>query len=508
MTKGIILILDFGSPYTRLIAQRIRENHVFSRIVPYNISSKEIKLQKPKGIILSGRSNKAFNKKPPLPDKAIFRLKIPILGIDYGMQAIVKILGGRVKSAKVPEFQRCELFIDNTSNLFWQTPSNITCWMNSSDYVKKLPSGFKKTAHTQNNPIAAIASPSKNIFGVGFHPEVVTTQRGSQILSNFLYKICGCIGSWTMDSFISETIGNLKKTVGKDKVILNIAPTLNSFVTALLIDKAIGRRLKCIFIDNGLLCKDEKKLIRKAFERHSRLNLSYIDRSKRFLYSLKGVVKPEEKRTIVKNLFAKTFLEEVRKAKGTEFLAQGTLYPDVGKPPRISLGSEAIQESRKDRRKLKSKSTPDDPFLRLKPLQPLRDLFKDEVKVVAKELGIPDSIIFRQPFPDTGLATRIIGEVTPLRLKVLREAQNCLVEEIKAAGIYEQVWQSFAILFPTGNIVAIRCIASTDGITAEWVRLPYEILDKVCRRILHRVKGVKRVVYDISSQPPSTIEWE
>jgi GMP synthase (glutamine-hydrolysing) len=508
MTKGSVLILDFGSPYTKLIAQRVRENHVFCRIVPYNIPAKEIKLQKPKGIILSGRSTRAFTKKPPLPDKAIFRLKIPILGIDYGMQVIVKALGGRLKSAKIPEFQRCELFIDETRHLFWQTPSNITCWMNSSDFIRKLPSGFKKTAHTQGNPIAAIACFSRKIYGVGFHPEVVTTQRGSQILSNFLYKICGCIGTWTMNSFIRETINNIKKTVGKAKVILNMTPTLDSFVTALLVNKAIGKKLKCVFIDNGLLCKDEKKQIKKTLSRYSRLNLSFIDRSKRFIHSLQGVTKPEEKKTIAKNLFIKVFQEEVKRLKGVEFLAQATLYPDVGKPARSLLTCESPEKPKKRRGRSKSKSGSDDLCLRLKPLQPVADLFKDEVKVVAKELGLPDNLIFRQPFPDTGLATRIIGEVTLSRLKVLREAQNCLVEEIKAAGIYEQVWQSFAILLPIRNIIAIRCVASTDGLNAEWVRLPYEILDKICRRILHKVKGVKRVVYDLSSQPPASIEWE
>ncbi|MFC1658920.1 glutamine-hydrolyzing GMP synthase, partial [Candidatus Omnitrophota bacterium] len=423
MTKNTVLILDFGSPYTRLIAQRIRENHVFCRIVPYNISAKEIKLQKPKGLILSGRSARAYNKKPPLPEKAIFKLKIPILGIDYGMQAIVKILGGRVKSAKIPEFQRCELFIDSSGTLFWQIPSNITSWMNSSDCIKKLPAGFKKTAHTQTNPIAAISCQGKKIFGVGFHPEVVSTQRGSQILSNFLYKICGCIGSWTMDAFIRETIAGIKKTVGKSKVVMNITPTLNSFVTAILINKAIGKRLKCIFIDNGLLRKDEKKQIKKAFEHHSSLNLSYIDRSKRFFQVLKGLTHPEEKRNAARSQFLKIFQEEVKRVRGTEFLAQAMLYPDVGKPPSRQPGIEDVfKESR----------------IRLKPLQPLRDLFKDEVKVVAKEMNLPDNIIFRQPFPDTGLVSRIIGEVSPQRLKILREAQNCLVEEIKTAGIYEQ----------------------------------------------------------------------
>ena len=484
MNKEIILILDFGSPYTQLIAQRTRENHAFPRIVPYDISAKEIKLQNPKGIILSGRSTLVYTKKSPLPDRNIFKLNIPILGIDYGMQVIVNLFGGRVKCTKLPEFQKCELFIDDTRNLFWQMPNNITCWMNYTDYIKKLPKGFRKTVHTQDNPIAAVECISRKIFGIGFHPEVAVTQRGSQILSNFLYKICGCIGTWTMDSFIKETVSSTKKMVGKRKVILNLTPTLDSFVTALLINKAVKKRLKCIFIDNGLLRKDEAKQIRTAFARHFCLNSKYVDRSQRFLHSLKGVVEPEEKRRIINNLFIKIFQEEAKKIKGARFLAQGTVYPEVGK------------------------STNEHGPLKLKPLQPLKDLFKDEVKVVAKEMGLPDNIIFRQPFPKTGLAMRIIGEVTAPRLKILREAQGCLVDEIKAAGIYEQVWQSFAILLPTKNTMAIRCIASIDGVSADWVRLPYEVLDKIARRILNKVKGVNRVVYDISSQPPATIEWE
>jgi len=295
-----------------------------------------------------------------------------------------------------------------------------------------------------------------------------------------------------MNAFIRETTSSIKKTVGKGKVILNITPTLNSFVTALLVNRAIGKKLKCFFIDNGLLRKDEKKQIKKTFERHGHLNLSYVDRSKRFFQELKGVVKPEEKRAITKSLFIKVFQEVVKKVKDAEFLAQEILYPEASKSSRNPGCNDLLQESR----------------IKLKPLQPLRDLFKEEVKIVAKELGLPDNIVFKQPFPETGLVTRIIGEVTPARLKTLREAQHCLVEEIKAAGIFEEIWQSFAILLSTGNVVAIRCIASTDGVTAEWVRLPYPVLDKICRRIINKVKGVKRVVYDISSQPPATIEWE
>ncbi len=495
MTKELILILDFGSPYTQLIAQRIRESHVFSRIVPYNISAKQIKQQKPKGIIFSGGPTTACDdKKVPLPDRDIFRLDIPILGIECGMKIILRYFGSQIKSAKFksPEFPRCELFIDDTRHLFWQMPNNITCQMGWAYEIKKLPAGFRVTAHTRDNPVAAVENSSRKIFAVAFHPEAVATQRGSQILSNFLYKICGCIGTWAMSSFIKETQDSIKRAVGKSKVILNLNGTLNSYVTALLINKAIRRRLKCIFIDNGLLLDGEVMEIKKVFGRNFHLNLSCVDRGQRFLHALQGVIEPEEKRKIVSNLSAKIFQEETKKLRGAEFLAQGVLYPEISKTQAFTVYNEDPRESTK----------------RLKPLQPLKDLFEEEVKVIAKELGLSDNIIFRQPMPSAGLAIRIIGEVTNSRLKILREAQDCLVEEIKAAGIYEQISQSFAILLPMKNIIAIRCIASTNGIIADWVRLPYPVLEKISRRILNKVKGINRVVYDISPQPPATIEWE
>ena len=341
------------------------------------------------------------------------------------------------------------------------------------------------SSHIQDNSIAAIECLSKKIFGICFHPELIATQRGGQILSNFIYKVCGCIGSWTVNPFIKKTVSEIKKTVGKNKVILNLTPTLGSSVTALLLNKAVGKKLKCVFIDSGLLHKDELKQMSKIFDGHWRLNLKFIDRSRRFLQGLKGISDPEEKKKAVSAQFARIFKEEVKKAKGAKFLAQETFYSKSGKPV-----------------------NPANQNLKLKILEPLRSLFKDEVKSLAKELGLPDSLIFRQPFPEAGLANRIMGEVSASRLKILQEAQACLVEEIKLAGIYEQVWQSFAVLLPLKNIIAVRCIASTDGIKAEWVRLPYEIMEKISRRILTKAKGIRRVVYDISSCPPTAIEWE
>ncbi len=485
MNREFILVLDFGSVYTELLAQRVRENHLFSTIVPYNISAKAIQLQKPKGIIFSsGAQTLSGSKKAPLPDKNIFKLNIPILGIGYGAEIIVKHFGGQVKSTKPPDLQRCELFIDDPRNLFWQMPNNITCWMNYAICIKRLPRDFKKVAHTQNNSFAAVTCLSKKIFGIAFHPEVVATQRGSQLIGNFLYKICGCIGTWTMDSYIRETISEIKKTVGSDKAVINLTATLDSSVTALLINKAIKKRLKCIVIDDGLLRKDEVKQLKNFFIRNFNLNLSSVDRSQRFIHGLKGVTDAGKKRNVINNLFIKIFQEQMKKVKGVKFLGEGMLYSRINKP---AAGNS--------------------PF-KLKLLQPLKNLFKEEVKVLAKELGIPDNIIFRQPFPREGLAVRIIGEVNPLRLRLLREVQSLLTEEIKSAGIYEEIWQSFAILLPVKNVVVVRCIASTDGITAEWVRLPYGLLDSISRRILSKIKGISRVVYDISSQPPVPIEWE
>ncbi len=485
MNKEIILILDFGSSYTQLIAQRIRENHVFSKVVPYNISAKEIQLLKPKGIIFSGDSSVAQNKKLPMPDKAIFKLNIPILGIGYGMQVIVQTFGGRAKPAKMPKFQRCELFIDETRGIFSQMPSNITCWMSQGEHITKLPPGFKKIAHTQDISVTAIENASKKISGLGFHPEVVATQRGNQILSNFLYKICRAIGAWTMSSFMKETLSEVKKTVGKGKVILRLTPTLTSVVMATFLNRVIKGRLKCILIDDGLLRQNEAKHIKKALVRNFKLNIKSLDRSKRFLQSLKGVVDPGEKRRVVQELSEKVFQEELKKTKGTAFLAQETLY---------SVSTKS--------------SSPKKMPARMKLLEPLKSLFKEEVKIIAKDLNIPDEIISEQPFPEAGLALRILGEVTATRLKLVREAEDYLVDEIRSAGLYEEIWQSFAVLIPAGNIIALRCVASTAGMNAEWVRLPYDIIDKVAKKILSKVKGVSRVVYDVSSRPPTPIEWE
>ena len=513
MIRQTILILDFGSQYTQLIARRVRENKVFSNIIPYNTPAKEIAKLMPKGLILSGGPASVTQKKSPHPDKGIFKLGIPILGICYGMQVIAKMQGGRVKHTKEREYGKAELFIDETRDLFSHLPGNFTCLASHGDYVTKLPPGFHTSAHTLNAPNAAISNTKKKIYGVQFHPEVTHTEKGNQILSNFLFKACGCLGRWTMQSFIKEAIENIKKTVGKDKVVLGLSGGVDSSVAALLVHRAIGRNLRSIFIDNGLLRKDEPQQIKKVFRNMYHLNLDYVDRSKRFLTRLKGITDPEEKRKIIGDEFVKVFEEEAAKVKGVKHLAQGTLYPDV---------IESVSPTGAPSSRIKSHHNVGGlpAHMKLKLVEPLRELFKDEVRQIARELNLPDHIIYRQPFPGPGLAIRIIGEITPQRLQILREVDRRVLEEIRNAGLYEQVWQSFAILLPIKsvgvmgdertyeNVVALRCVASLDGMTADWVKLPYELLEKISNRIINEVKGVNRVVYDISSKPPATIEWE
>lgn len=511
--KNFILILDFGSQYTQLIARRVREMKVFSQIVPHNIPATEIDKLAPKGLILSGGPASVYDKSSPDLAKNIFKLGIPILGICYGMQIIAESLGGKVKFATEREFGSTELFIDSHKDLFDSLPSNLTCWMSHGDQIKKLPQGFVTIAHTLNTPIAAIGNRHKKIFGVQFHPEVEHTQRGNQILNNFIFKICGCFPRWTMDSFIDESINKIKETVGNKNVICGLSGGVDSSVTAVLIHKAIKNQLKCIFIDNGLLRKDEPEQVKRTFRSQFHISLKYVNATKRFLEKLKGVLDPEQKRKIIGHEFIRVFEKEALGIKKVKFFAQGTLYPDV-----IESVSATGAPSARIKTHHNVGGLPKD--LKFQLIEPLRDLFKDEVRAIGKQLGMPDHILYRQPFPGPGLAIRIIGEATKERLEVLRNADEIVMDEIKKANLYHSVWQSFAILLPIKtvgvmgdkrsyeNVIAFRCVTSKDGMTADWVKLPPELLEKISNRIINEVKGINRVVYDISSKPPATIEWE
>ncbi len=511
--KETILILDFGSQYTQLIARRIRESKVFSRIVPFNISIEAIKEINPKGIILSGGPMSVYDKGAPMPHKEIFKSGIPILGVCYGMQLITHIFGGKVGKSKDREFGRVELFVDSNRDLFTNLPTNLTCWMSHGDEIQKAPPGFSTSAHTLNAPIAAFANRSKHIYGVQFHPEVVHTQRGINILQNFLLQVCGCLPRWTMDKYIDAAIREINENVGNKKVVLGLSGGVDSSVAAVLIQKAIGNRLHCIFVDNGLLRKNEVASVQRTFKGHFNMNLMVIDAQKRFLKRLEKIEDPEEKRKIIGDEFVNVFQEAAKKIKGVEFLGQGTLYPDVIESVSPTGGPSAVIKSHHNVGGLPK-------TMKLKLVEPFRELFKDEVRIIGKILLVPETVLKRQPFPGPGLGIRIIGAVTEERLAILRDADEIVLDEMKKANLYHEVWQSFAVLLPIKtvgvmgdqrtyeNVVAIRCVNSVDGMTADWVQLPYELLGKIANRIINEVRGVNRVVYDISSKPPATIEWE
>ncbi|MGE5279235.1 MAG: glutamine-hydrolyzing GMP synthase, partial [Deltaproteobacteria bacterium] len=504
--KNAVLILDFGSQYTQLIARRIRENKVYSKIVPHTLPAEEIKKIGPRGLVLSGGPSSVYDEKSPKCDKAIFKLGIPILGICYGQQLMAHVLGGKVKRTREREFGPQELFIDDHADFFNGLPGNITSWMSHGDYVIKLPKGFHGIAHTLSTPFAGFCSNDRKLFGVQFHPEVVHTARGSQIISNFLYRVCRCRPSWEMGAFIRDTVAGIRETVGKDNVVCGLSGGVDSSVAAALVHKAVGRQLRCIFVDNGLVRHKEPEEIKAIFRSQLHMNLDFVDARRRFLKKLAGVLDPERKRKIIGEEFIRVFEEEAKKVKRVRHLVQGTLYPDV-----IESVSATGSPSAKIKTHHNVGGLPERMHLKL--IEPLRELFKDEVREIAKQLGLPNEIITRQPFPGPGLAVRIVGEITPERLEILRQADDIFVAEIRKAGLYEEVWQSFAVLLCVKSVgvmgdertydyvIGLRCVSSTDGMTADWVRLPPELLAKVSSRIINEVKGANRVVYDISSKP-------
>ncbi|MGC8886494.1 MAG: glutamine-hydrolyzing GMP synthase [Verrucomicrobiia bacterium] len=509
-----IVILDFGSQYTQVIARRIRECNVFSTILRFDTSAEKIVELSPKGIILSGGPASVYDKNAPLPDKGIFNFGIPILGICYGMQLIAHFLGGKVEKGLKREYGKSTLSVtDSSCALFKDLPKELIVWNSHGDRLTAIPRDFVVVATTENSDFAAIENPSKKIFGLQFHPEVAHTPRGKEIISNFVHVVCGCGKNWTMRNYIEQAVKQIREQVGNEKVILGLSGGVDSSVAAALIHKAIGDQLTCIFVNNGLLRAKEAELVQQVFGQNFKIKLVYEDASDLFLKRLKGVKDPERKRKIIGKTFIEVFEQATKKVGKAKYLAQGTLYPDVIESVPIGGNPAALIKSHHNVGGLPKR-------MKFELVEPLKCLFKDEVRQLGIELGLPREIVYRQPFPGPGLAVRIVGEVTPERLEILRNADWIVVEEMKKSGWYYKIWQSFAVLIPVRSVgvmgdertydytIAIRAVESQDGMTADWVRLPYDVLEKLSNRIVNEVQGVNRCVFDITSKPPGTIEWE
>ncbi|HEY1174425.1 MAG TPA: glutamine-hydrolyzing GMP synthase [Verrucomicrobiae bacterium] len=509
-----IVILDFGSQYTQVIARRIRECNVYSVILPYNTPAAEIAKLNPSGLILSGGPSSVYAPKAPLPDKEIFKLGIPVLGICFGVQLFGHYLGGKVERSDKREYGKGTLTIkDKSCALFKKLPKLLQVWNSHGDKLTKLPAGFKPVATTENSDYAAIEDRSRNFYGLQFHPEVVHTPRGKEIIGNFVHGICKCGKNWTMRSYVDQAVEEIRAQVGKEHVILGLSGGVDSSVAAALIHKAIGDQLTCIFVNNGVLRAKEAKVVQDVFGKSFKIKLQYEDASEIFMKRLKGVTDPEKKRKIIGKTFIEVFNAATKRAGKAKFLAQGTLYPDVIESVPIDGNPAAMIKSHHNVGGLPKN-------MKFKLVEPLKYLFKDEVRQLGLELGVPKEIVFRQPFPGPGLAVRILGEVTESRCEILRNADAIVVEEMKKSDWYYKIWQSFAVLLPVRSVgvmgdertydytIAIRAVESQDGMTADWVKLPYDLLEKLASRIINEVKGVNRCVFDITSKPPGTIEWE
>ncbi|MBE2212297.1 MAG: glutamine-hydrolyzing GMP synthase [Opitutaceae bacterium] len=509
----IVAVLDFGSQYTQIIARRIRECQVHSKIYHFSTPAETLRAEGVIGIILSGGPSSVFAKDAPIPDKAIFDLGVPVLGICYGIQLMGHLLGGKVSKSSHREYGHGTLRVKSAGRLFAGLPRTLKVWNSHGDRLIALPPGFKAIGTTENSEYAAIEDRARSFFGIQFHPEVFHTERGIDIYKNFLFGVCGAKHSWTMRSFIDHAIADIRKTVGKGRVILGLSGGVDSSVAAALIHRAIGKQLTCVFVDNGLLRKGEREYVTELYAKHFHIDLRVVDASRLFLKRLKGVSEPEQKRKIIGRTFVEVFEKSLKSIGHAEFLAQGTLYPDVIESVAIGNNPAALIKTHHNVGGLPER-------MKLKLLEPLRELFKDEVREVGAKLGLPKEVVWRQPFPGPGLGVRVLGEISRDKLDILREADAILYQEMKDCGWYWKVWQSFCVFIPVKSVgvvgdernyawvIGIRVVESRDAMTADWTRLPYDLLQKISSRITNEVRGVSRVVLDISSKPPATIEWE
>jgi GMP synthase (glutamine-hydrolysing) len=519
LDRQMIAILDFGSQYSELIARRIRETEVYSEVLSYRTTADQLRELNPKGIILSGGPSSVYDDRAPLCDPEIWNLGIPVIGVCYGMQLMVQQLGGIVERAERGEYGKANLLVDSTSKLLDAVPDNSVMWMSHGDSVMQMPYGFELLAHTENTPCAAIADPTRNFYGVQFHPEVVHSQSGQILISNFVYQVCGCKPTWTTEAFVEQAIREVKERVGDKQVLLALSGGVDSSTLAFLLHRAIGDKLTCMFIDQGFMRKGEPERLVKLFDEQFHIPVVHVQARDRFLSVVKGISDPEEKRKKIGHEFIRVFETESKRLGPFDYLAQGTLYPDV-----IESADTNADPATGERVAVKIKShhnvggLPKD--LQFKLIEPLRKLFKDEVRKVGQILGLPDEIVKRQPFPGPGLAIRILGEITEEKLDILRDADLIVRQEVNKAGLYNEIWQAFAVLLPVRSVgvmgdkrtyafpIVLRMVKSEDGMTADWARVPYDLLETISTRIVNEVKGVNRVVYDITSKPPGTIEWE
>jgi GMP synthase (glutamine-hydrolysing) len=519
LDRQMIAILDFGSQYSELIARRIRETEVYSEVLSYRTTAAQLRDLNPKGIILSGGPSSVYDDRAPLCDPEIWNLGIPVIGVCYGMQLMVQQLGGLVERAERGEYGKANLLVDSTSKLLEAVPDSSVMWMSHGDSVMKMPDGFELLAHTDNTPCAAIADTTRNFYGVQFHPEVVHSQSGQILIRNFVYQVCGCKPTWTTEAFVEQAIREVKERVGDKQVLLALSGGVDSSTLAFLLHRAIGDKLTCMFIDQGFMRKGEPERLVKLFDEQFHIPVVHVQARDRFLSVVKGISDPEEKRKKIGHEFIRVFESESKRLGPFDYLAQGTLYPDV-----IESADTNADPATGERVAVKIKShhnvggLPKD--LQFKLIEPLRKLFKDEVRKVGQILGLPDEIVKRQPFPGPGLAIRILGEITEEKLDILRDADLIVRQEVNKAGLYNEIWQAFAVLLPVRSVgvmgdkrtyafpIVLRMVKSEDGMTADWARVPYEILETISTRIVNEVKGVNRVVYDITSKPPGTIEWE